>query len=116
MSKSIYNNKPSQKFHYVYQITEISTNKKYIGSRTSKIDPSLDLGLKYFSSSSNAEFIKNQKENPIKFEYKILSIFETKEEAINEEIRLHNLYDVGRNLEFYNVSVLFRKFLIMTFP
>lgn len=104
MSNSIYNKKSSQKFHYVYQITEISTNKKYIGSRTSKIDPILDLGLKYFSSSSNKNFIKSQKENPTNFKYKILSAHNTREEAIDEEIRLHNLYDVGRNLEFYNES------------
>lgn len=59
MSNIIYNN-------YVYLITQISTNKKYIGVRTSKnnIHPENDLGKFYFGSSKvNGIRKKDQKLN-----------------------------------------------------
>ncbi len=102
MSKSIYCEKQTLKFHYVYLITEITSNKKYIGSRTSDIDPKYDIGIKYFSSSSDKRFLARQKENRSGYEYKILSQHYSKKEAIDEEIRLHHLYEVGTNEEFYN--------------
>ena len=46
----------SNKFHYVYEIEEIPTNKKYIGSRSSILLPEEDLGFKYFSSSTDKDF------------------------------------------------------------
>ena len=70
MDNTIYN----KKFHYTYQITEISTNKKYIGVRSSKILPENDLGKIYFSSSQDKEFIKNQRINPSNYKYEILKI------------------------------------------
>ena len=54
MTTTIYN----KKYQYVYMITELSTNMKYIGVRGSNFLPEQDLGVNYFSSSSNKEFIK----------------------------------------------------------
>ena len=97
MSKSIY-----KKFNYVYQIAEANTDMKYIGVRGANIKPEYDLGTNYFSSSSNKEFIKNQKNNISNYIYSILSIHDNRCDAINEEIRLHELYDVENNIEYYN--------------
>ena len=97
-------NKINNKFHYVYEIIELNSDMRYIGSRTSKIHPTLDIGIKYFSSSRNKEFILNQKNNPSNYKYVVLDIFEDKKSAIDEEIRLHNLYDVGKNKKYYNRS------------
>lgn len=60
----------------------------YIGSRQSKCDPKDDLGIKYFSSSSNKNFINEQKQNPDKFKYEILSVHNSRVEAYEEEIRV----------------------------
>lgn len=45
--------KKDYKFHYVYEILELSTNKKYIGKRSCNREPNKDLGHFYFSSSKN---------------------------------------------------------------
>lgn len=89
-------------YHYVYQITEISTGLKYIGARSCTGYPENDLGIKYFSSSTNKQFIESQKQNSENYIYSILSVFECREDAIFEEIRLHELYDVGKNIEYIN--------------
>lgn len=94
MSKFIY--------HYVYRITNLIENRHYYGSRSCKCIPQLDLGIQYFSSSSNKNFIKDQKQNPQNYHYKIIRIFLTRTEATSFEIRLHNKFDVGQNLKFYN--------------
>lgn len=110
MSNTIYStilptkNSHNKKYNYVYIITELSTNKKYIGVRSCNISPEYDLGKIYFSSSTNKKFIKNQKENPYNYRYNILSIYKNREDAINEEIRLHHLYNVDTNNEYYNKS------------
>ncbi len=91
-------------YHYVYIITELSTGVKYIGSRSCSNHPSMDIGHSYFSSSTDKTFMKNQKENRTNYTYEILSIFKSRYEAVTEEIRLHNLHDVGINKEFYNKS------------
>lgn len=104
MSNTIYSQKnTSKKFHYTYQITELSTNRKYIGVRSSNILPEKDLGIKYFSSSSNKDFIKNQKENHSNYKYEVLNIFSSREDSNNHEIELHEKYDVASNNEFYNM-------------
>ena len=49
-------------FHYLYRITNLVENKHYYGIRTSKTTlPQYDLGIKYFSSSKDKEFKKDQK-------------------------------------------------------
>ncbi len=54
-----------KKYHYVYRITNTVLRKHYYGSRTSKIRPNLDLGVIYFSSSTDKNFLKDQKLNQI---------------------------------------------------
>lgn len=88
---------------YVYCIKNIINNKRYIGSRKCNGDPEDDLGIKYFSSSHNKEFMSEQKENPTLFEYEILKIFDNHKDMLEYEIYLHNLYDVGKNINFYNI-------------
>lgn len=92
------------KHHYVYTIIEKSTGKKYIGVRSSELSPIEDLGKCYFSSSTNKKFISNQKNNPDDYEYIINSIHENRNEANDEEIKLHELYNVSSSDDFYNKS------------
>ena len=65
-------------YYYVYRITNIVNNTHYYGRRFSKILPKLDLGIKYFSSSSVKEFILDQKQNRHNYKYKIIVITKTK--------------------------------------
>ena len=87
--------------HYVYRITNTKLNKHYYGVR-SAIDPKLDLGIKYFSSSSDIVFMKDQKIEPLVYKYKILGVYATRAQAIEKEIRLHEKFNVGVNPSFYN--------------
>jgi hypothetical protein len=89
-------------YHYVYRITNTVLNKHYYGVRSSKCIPSKDLGKKYFSTSHNKEFMVDQKENPQNYNYKVIRIFNTRKEAVLNEIRLHNIFNVGVNESFYN--------------
>ena len=49
--------------HYVYCITEKTSNRKYIGVRSCDCMPEEDLGIHYFSSSCDEEFIDKQKKD-----------------------------------------------------
>ena len=89
-------------YHYTYIITNIVKNKYYIGCRSSRVIPSKDLGIKYFSSSKDKEFVADQKANPQNYKYKIIATFDSKLLAINLEIKLHNIHNVGVNPSFYN--------------
>jgi hypothetical protein len=93
-------NKPI--YHYVYRITNILENKHYYGKRKSTIEPKLDLGRKYFSSSTNKEFRKDQKENPQNYKYKIIWVTDNSYNATQLEIKLHDRFDVAVNVNFYN--------------
>lgn len=91
----------------VYRISNLVENKHYYGYKSSKIHPSKVIGITYFSSSKNEsgkQFIADQKENPQNYKYKIVQIFNSKEEALSREIKLHNKFDVARNPNFYNKS------------
>jgi hypothetical protein len=95
-------------YHYVYRITNIVGKKHYYGVRTSKIHPSQDLGIKYFSSSKDNAFKQDQKDNPSHYKYKVVQIFSFRELAVQREVDLHNKFDVGNNVDidgnkkFYN--------------
>lgn len=90
------------KYHYVYRITNIQCKKHYYGTRSSKCHPSEDLGIKYFSSSYDKDFIKDQHDNPQNYKYKIVKILQSRKDAISLEVKLHEKFDVGINESFYN--------------
>lgn len=91
-------------YHYVYRITNIYKKQHYYGVRTSKLLPIKDIGIKYFSSSNDKDFIKDQKENPQNYKYKVIKTFKDRETALKLEIKLHNRFDVAVNESFYNRS------------
>lgn len=96
---------PVNIFHYVYRITNITLKKYYYGSRTSRgIMPCDDLGVVYFSSSHDKEFIADQKKNPHFYKYKVIKLFDTKAAALTYESTLHKKFNVDRNEKFYNLS------------
>ena len=92
-------------YHYVYRITHINNRKHYYGVRSSKIEPRFDLGYKYFSSSTDKDFINEQKTNKQNFKYKIVAIFNTRELAANREIILHRRFNVAASENFYNRAI-----------
>lgn len=92
------------KFHYVYRITNLVKNKHYYGIRSTKVKPIDDLGVKYFSSSTDKDFIKDQKNNPQDYRYKIIFVYDSRKTALRTEIKLHEMFNVGVNESFYNRS------------
>lgn len=77
--------------HYVYQIT-YNTGKKYIGVRSCKCSIEED---QYMGSACHLPGnLIGCKE--------ILSVHDSRSESMAEEIRLHALYDVKNNPNFYN--------------
>jgi len=92
-------------FHYTYRITNMRLNKYYYGVRSSKIAPKKDIGVKYFSSSTDKEFIKDQKENPQDYKYKVIRISNTRKEAELLETRLHEKFQVQIHESFYNKAI-----------
>lgn len=88
-------------YHYVYEITNIISGRKYIGCRSCAVDPVEDIG--YMGSS---KYLKEDIDNIglDKFTKEILSTFGSRSEAIAEEIRLHNHFDVAVNELYYNRS------------
>lgn len=89
-------------YHYTYRISNTIEHKHYYGRRSSKIEPKMDLGYKYFSSSRDLNFIKDQKENPQNYKYKIVAIYDCLEKALALEVKLHRKFNVGKNPAFYN--------------
>ena len=82
--------------HYVYILKNKIDGRLYIGDRTAPNgNPYKD--TKYKSSCKVVS--KEYKENCMK---RILKTFETREEAKEYEIFLHNKYDVGNNPRFFN--------------
>lgn len=88
--------------HYVYRITNKIENKHYYGVRSSNIKPKEDIGIIYFSSSTNKEFIKDQKENLDKYKYKVVKMFDNRKDAEIYETTLHEKFSVQINESFYN--------------
>lgn len=94
-------------YHYVYRITNKRIRKHYYGARTSRIEPKFDLGIVYFSSSTNELFLMHQKYLNTDFKYKIIKTFKTKEAAIAYEHYLHNKFNVAINNNFYSDNITF---------
>ena len=76
--------------HYVYRIRDLRTDGFYIGMRSSELAPDQDLGKVYFSSSSNRDFIRDQRENPDQFQYEVINTFADRDEARAHETTLLN--------------------------
>lgn len=89
-------------YHYLYRISNKKINKHYYGVRSSKILPKKDLGIKYFSSSYDKNFIEDQHNNPENYKYKVIIIAENRSKVLKLEVRLHQKYNVGVNPNFYN--------------
>lgn len=83
------------KFHYTYLLLD-NNGKMYIGARSCIVHPIDD---NYWSSS---KYVLNAITKGIKFNKQILSIWNTRKEAINHEILLHEIFDVAKNQSFYN--------------
>lgn len=93
--------------NFVYEIENLETGRKYIGSKTSDnpISNTNGFGIEYYSSmvgNLGDEFRNDQKSNPEKFKYTILEDYKSKEEMYKEEARLHDLFHVDKNPMFYN--------------
>jgi hypothetical protein len=93
-----------EKTHYCYKITNLNPTdqrKYYIGVRSSKTSPEEDTNYK-----SSSKYLKEALEEigHNNFKKEILSTWDTRKLANKEEARLHELYDVAVNPEFYNKS------------
>ncbi len=95
--------KKEYKYHYTYRITNIIEKKYYYGVHSCNCLPKEDIGVKYFSSSKK-EFVKDQKQNPQNYKYKVIKIFKTRVEAVAHEIFLHKKFNVKMHKLFYNAS------------
>jgi hypothetical protein len=87
--------------HYVYRISNVTNNRHYYGARSAS-NPAKDIGVTYFSSSTDKKFVQDQKINPQNYKYKVVSIYLTRKEAIAKEVRLHTYFNVGVSIHFYN--------------
>jgi len=90
------------KYNYTYLITNVINNKKYYGVHSGDLEPSIDLGIKYISSSTDKLFLEDQRENSSNYKYEVVSLFDNRLDAKLHEIELHDKYNVGINPEFYN--------------
>lgn len=96
--------KENKHVYYTYLIENVKSKRYYIGCRAcpSYKTPEQDLGHTYFSSSTDKQFIENQKLHPKNFRYTVLKVFDSKDMAMREEALLHEKYNVGENPKFYN--------------
>ena len=92
------------KYHYVYRISNIIERKHYYGVRTSDVAPIYDIGINYFSSSTDKSFIKDQNENPQNYKYKVFMTFTSRIDAHNMESLIHKRLNVAKNESFYNLA------------
>jgi hypothetical protein len=85
-----------KKYHYTYRLICIETEQEYIGSRSSDVESNRD---NYWSSS---KVVKDMIKNGFTFTKEILLEFSDRTTAVEHEIYLHNLHDVGNNPKFLN--------------
>lgn len=84
-------------FHYTYLLQNIDDLRFYIGVRSSKVVPTEDTA--YLGSSKTVP--KSYKARCVKY---ILQEHLTRKDAVADEIRLHDLYDVALNQCFFNAA------------
>jgi len=87
---------------YTYEVYDPVLDMKYIGSRTNKKVKSIDSDSEYKGTVVSKKWKNLWKEISARSIKTILGIYSSKEEAILEEIRLHELHDVGNNPKFFN--------------
>ena len=94
------------RLHFVYRITHIFNLEYYYGSHSpkkgNKKQPKDIIGVTYFSSSKNKEFLKDQKDNPQNYKYKVIKIFDNSADKMIYEAYLHQYFDVKLHENFYN--------------
>ncbi len=88
--------------HYTYIIINVEINKEYIGVKSCVEIPEENIGKKYFSSSHDKKFMKDQKDSPQNYQYNIIEEFSSRYDAECHEYFLHRFYDVRKNPKFYN--------------
>ena len=88
------------KHHYVYRITNKRLKKHYYGVRSCLCLPIKDLGIHYFSSSTDEKFMKDQKDHPEDYKYKIIKEFENRKDTEYFEKYLHTKFNVSTNEHF----------------
>lgn len=92
-----------KKYNYVYRIIHLNPQdqrKYYIGVRSCDCLPMDDINY-WSSSKSLKEAINKQgKENFVK---EILSMWDTRDDALKEEVRLHSVLNVSMNNDYYNI-------------
>ena len=90
-------------YHYTYLIDIIENGMKYIGVHSCNCLPEKDIGVKYFSSSTDLEFLKEQKEYPARFTYEVIMIWNTRREAMLHERFLLLTPNAARSPVYYNL-------------
>lgn len=93
-------------YHYLYRITNLVEQKHYYGIRTSKNTlPQNDLGKRYFSSSRDKDFRKDQRLHPENYRYKIIIVSDSRQRVAELEVKIHQKFNVGVNPKFYNNAI-----------
>lgn len=118
-TRSSHRRKPSvylvSTIHYVYKITEIATQKYYIGKRSCPVDglsPLEDLGQEYFTSGI---WEKEFKHNPTAFRQEIIAKYRSHRAAAQHESKLlqshkhHPLCVNGKRYQEEQVPLPIRK-------
>jgi hypothetical protein len=88
-------------YHYTYMITvknPTDARRLYIGVRSCKVPPEQDT---YYGSCR--PFRRWQKEHGVDGLHKqILAVWKSRDDALSHEVLLHDCFDVGVNVEFWN--------------
>jgi hypothetical protein len=88
-------------YHYTYMITvknPTDARRLYIGVRSCKVPPEQDT---YYGSCR--PFCRWQKEHGVDGLHKqILAVWKSRDDALSHEVLLHDCFDVGVNVEFWN--------------
>ena len=96
-------------YHYLYRITNKLEGKHYYGSRSSVVEPTSDLGVRYFSSSTAVR--KDIRRLGVSaFKFKVVSYHDKRTDAYSAEERIQRRLRVVERPEFYNRSYQTNKF------
>ena len=91
------------RFYYVYRITNTLCDTHYYGQRTSSIEPTKDIGVRYFSSTRSNSLKLALVEDIDHIAFKVVRVFNNKGDKICYEAFLHQYHDVSQtNNALYN--------------